>query len=104
MTTEAIESAAGVDVVFVPAERPSDGDSQVRLQLRSMEDGRMAVLAYTSLELLVAGCGPQQAWVAAPTEELENLKSLAGFDVIALNVDLPDDWRVSGEHSDVEGA
>nr|WP_297537470.1 SAV_915 family protein [Amycolatopsis sp.] len=46
-----------------------------------MEDGRMAALAYSTLELLVAGCGPDQAWIAAPVEELENLKPLAGFDV-----------------------
>jgi hypothetical protein len=59
-----------------------------------MEDGRRAVLAYTLLELLVAGCGPNQAWIAVPVEELEHLQLLVGFDVIALNVEPPEDWRV----------
>jgi hypothetical protein len=59
-----------------------------------MQDGRLAVLAYTSLDLLVAGCGQHQGWMSAPAEQLTALQPLAGFDVIALDVELPDDWRV----------
>lgn len=100
-TTEAIEASVGGGVVFVPADAARAGDTQVRLQLRRMEDGRMVALAYSTLELLVAGCGPDQAWIAAPVEELENLKPLAGFDVIALDVELPPDWRVE-THDDTD--
>jgi hypothetical protein len=85
-------SLAGM--VFVPTEPMSQGSTQARLQMRRMQDGRLAVLAYTSLDLLVAGCGPHQGWMAAPAEQLTVLQPLAGFDVIALNVELPDDSRV----------
>ena len=89
------------DMVFVPSEPIDARTGQARLQLRRIRDGRLAVLAYTSLDLLVAGCGESQGWVAAPVEQLEKLQSLAGFDVIALDVDLPDDWRVdSAGHAD----
>lgn len=100
MTTAALDSAAGTELVFVPADVPSGPDSGAQLQLRHMEDGRLAVLAYTSLELLVAGCGPRQSWIAAPVEELETLQSLAGFDVIAVNVELPQAWRVAAGPND----
>ncbi len=94
-------SLAGM--VFVPAEPIPVGTQQAKLQLRRMQDGRLAVLAFTSLDLLVAGCGPHQGWMAAPVEQLENLQPLVGFDVIALNVDLPDDWRVDlAGHTEVE--
>jgi hypothetical protein len=85
---------AGPDMVFVPSEPVNARTGQARLQLRRIRDGRLAVLAYTSLDLLVAGCGESQGWIAAPVEQLEKLQPLAGFDVIALDVDLPDDWRV----------
>ena len=103
MSTEAIESAVGTEVVFLPANEPSSGDSRAQLQLRRMEDGRLALLAYTSLELLVAGCGPRQAWIAAPVDDLETLMPLAGFEVIALDVDLPEDWRVAAGPRASEG-
>ncbi len=90
-------------MVFVPTEPMPVGAREAKLQLRRMEDGRLAVLAFTSLDLLVAGCGPQQGWMAAPAEQLLELQPLVGFDLIALNVDLPDDWRVDlAGHAEVE--
>lgn len=94
--TEPVEAVDQAELVFVPTEPVQPGAGQAQLQLRQMEDGRKALLAYTSLALLVAGCGSQQAWIAAPIDELENLQLLTGFDVVALNVDLPGDMRVTG--------
>jgi hypothetical protein len=87
----------GPELVFIPTQRVRGGDGQAQLQLREMVDGRKAVLIYTSLELLVTGCGRQQDWIAAPVEALERLQSIAGFDVIAVNVELPGDWCVPAE-------
>lgn len=93
------------DMVFVPSEPVDARTGQARLQLRRVRDGRLALLAYTSLDLLVAGCGESQGWIAAPVEQLEQLQPMAGFDVIALDVDLPDDWRLdSAGHADAENA
>jgi hypothetical protein len=81
--------------VFIPTEPVVEGQP-VTPQLRSMDDGGTALLAYTSLHLLVAGCGPQQAWISAPVEQLETLQSLVGFDVVAVDVELSEDMRVEG--------
>lgn len=54
-------------------------------------------MAYTSVELLVAGCGEQQPWIAAPVEKLESLRGIVEFDVIALDVQMPEDMRVGAD-------
>lgn len=96
-TIEVGYRSLGPELVFIPTQRVGGGDEQAQLQLREMVDGRKAVLIYTSLELLVTGCGRQQNWIAAPVEELERLQPIAGFDVIAVNVELPGDWCVLAE-------
>jgi hypothetical protein len=90
-------------MVFIPTEPMPAGARQAKVQLRRMQDGRLAALAYTSLDLLVAGCGPHQGWMAAPAKQLTALQPLAGFDVIALDIELPDDWRVDlAGHTEIE--
>lgn len=90
------------EMVFIPTNAVDSIKGRAELQLREMKDGRMAVLVYTSLDLLVAGCGAQQPWIASPVDELESLQPLAGFDVIAVNVGLPDGWRVAAGGSGIE--
>ncbi|MGH3513618.1 MAG: SAV_915 family protein [Pseudonocardiaceae bacterium] len=78
--------------VYIPSH--SVGDSgRAELELRRMQDGRMALLAYTCMELLVAGCGEQQPWVAIPVPELVQAQLSAKFDVIAIDVLLPPEMR-----------
>ncbi|MGB6163217.1 MAG: SAV_915 family protein [Pseudonocardiaceae bacterium] len=84
---------ADMEWVYLPS-RPVSGDSgRAELELRRRQDGQLALLAYTSLELLVAGCGAQQPWIAIPVVELEQAQRSAQFDLIALNVLLPPEMR-----------
>ncbi len=100
-TTGARAADAGVDPdrVFLPTQGLAE-DGQARLPLFPLGDGRLAALAYRSLELLLAGCGRGQAWLAVPVEDLEGMREQAGFDAIALDVELPDDWRPSSGHEE----
>lgn len=78
--------------VFVPSRRGSAGDAELRLELRTLADGRTAMLAYTSLASLVAGCGAAQPWVSIRAERLVELRE--HFDLVLVDVALPDDLRV----------
>lgn len=54
--------------------RPDGGGGDVRFEAREL-DGRPVVLAYTSLEHFLAGCGPDQPWILLPTPRLAELGS-----------------------------
>ncbi len=100
MTVESSGESTGAQElardVFVPTNPVTPGDVQAQVQLRHMQDGRTALLAYSSKDLLVAGCGPEQGWIAVPSEQLVGLQQLVGFDVVAVDVDVPEEWRVAG--------
>ncbi|HEU5026449.1 MAG TPA: SAV_915 family protein [Spirillospora sp.] len=83
-------TAAWTKVVYVPSRRFQQGDAMAEFALSRFEDGRRVLPMYSSLELLVAGCGEDQPWVAvqlrAP-EGVEELAELAGADVVLWDVD-----------------
>jgi hypothetical protein len=83
--------------VFVPARRLLGPSDQVRPELRRLADGRLALLAYTSLAELVAGCGRHQSWVLVPADWFEQIRVECPFDTILLNADVPGQWRVEPE-------
>jgi hypothetical protein len=64
-------------VVYLPAKRYRPGDTTAQFELRYLDDGRPALLAYSSLDLLVAGCGDAQPWVAVRLETADGLDQLA---------------------------
>lgn len=80
-------------VVYVPSQRLRRGDTEATLELRNTEDGRVAMLAFSSLERLVAGCGEAQPWVAVPADRVENLQELSGADVTLWDVAVPAEVR-----------
>lgn len=81
------------DAVFVPSRRVRRGDAEATLELRRTEDGQLAMLAYSSLELLVDGCGEGQPWVAVPRERVAGLLSLSEADVVLWDVALSPEQR-----------
>lgn len=80
-------NAADVALWDVPCSPVESGAEKVQLEMREREDGNTALLAYTSMERLVAGCGAQQPWVAVRPEEIEAIQQQAGFDLIAFDVE-----------------
>lgn len=81
------------DAAFVPSRRVRRGDAEATLELRRTEDGQLAMLAYSSLELLVDGCGEGQPWVAVPRERVAGLLSLSEADVVLWDVALSPELR-----------
>lgn len=63
------------------------------LELRRTPRGDLLVFAYTSLDLLVAACGPGQPWTRLTVAELERVADTAGVTLIALDALLPDGHR-----------
>lgn len=83
--------------VFVPCRRLLGPGDQVRPELRRLADGRLALLAYTSLADLVAGCGRHQSWVLVPADWFAGMRDECHFDTIVLNADVPEQWRQEAE-------
>ncbi|MGH3623216.1 MAG: SAV_915 family protein [Sciscionella sp.] len=80
--------------VYVPTGPSHDGDPQLQFELRRTEDGRFALLVYTTLDHLVECCGESQPWVQVPTQELDEVRAYAPFDVVLL--DVPPHGKISG--------
>lgn len=74
-------------VLYVPARHT--GTAQVHLELSALTDGRVAALAYTSLDRLVDACGDAQPWALLPVDLLSELQAAGAFAVIALDPEVP---------------
>ncbi|WP_240471043.1 SAV_915 family protein [Schaalia suimastitidis] len=71
---------------------PSTGASTkygAEVELRTTQDGRTALLAYTALDRLSRCCGPHQPWVLYPTDRLGELMEACPFDVIYFDMVIP---------------
>lgn len=95
--SEATQQAVFPPVVYVPCEKVSPGDEDVTVELRQMADGRMALLTYSALDRLVNCCGQYQPWVVMPTEKLEEIDKRTPFDVILLDIEIPEEHQRQAE-------
>lgn len=84
-------------VLYLPAE-PGASESGARVEMRQLQDGRTALLAYTALDRLARCCGPHQPWVLYRTEMLDTLRLMNPFDVVVFDQPLPEEaWHRAGE-------
>ncbi|TDD91992.1 hypothetical protein E1202_04485 [Saccharopolyspora karakumensis] len=81
------------DQVFLPAERITDPNQPVTLELRVLSGGTTAMLAYTSLEALVAGCGEGQPWIAVEGNAVEDLQQRSEADAVLWDAAVPLEQR-----------
>ena len=81
------------DQVFLPAQRINDPQQPVTLELRALSDGTTAMLAYTSLEALVTGCGQGQPWIAVEGHAVENLQQRSEADTVLWDAAVPLEQR-----------
>jgi hypothetical protein len=93
---ETIEEATFPPMVYVPLSGLPQGE-EVSVDLRPMPDGRLALLVYSALDRLVACCGDQQPWAVMPTASLEQIQAGTGFEVIFLDLKVPDELRRRSE-------
>lgn len=91
-TTQETPRTSLPPVVYVPSAGPSP-DGTLRLELRRVDDGRVALLAYTALDRLLTGCGAQQPWALVPVHALDEINTRQPYDLVLLDVPLPSELR-----------
>lgn len=82
-------------VVYLPTMTHVDRVEDARIMLRQMRDGRVACLAYSALDRLLTCCGDDQPWMWTPTVALDSVQQDQPFDVLLLDIHIPDEHRGS---------
>lgn len=96
MTDGALDGHGAADgrvLLFAPSVPGAAEDGGPALALKPLEDGRLAMPLYTSLESLVAGCGEVQPWVALEESTVEQVFLDSGADVAMVDAALGEDAR-----------
>lgn len=80
-------------VLYLPA-RPGADENGAEIEMRQLEDGRVALLAYTALDRMARCCGPHQPWVLYQTDQLDTLRVMNPFDIVVFDQPLPEElWH-----------
>lgn len=79
-------------ILYLPCKAGSTTDLAM-IEMRELEDGRVALMAYTALDRLARCCGTEQSWVLFKTASLGELRRESPFDVVLFDQPLPDDLR-----------
>lgn len=87
------ESEDAVQIAYVPCERVGPRDRQANIELRYDGDKRLVMLAYSSLEELVRGCGEAQPWVAVPVDRVSQVQQDTGAEIVLWDLELPNEAR-----------
>lgn len=83
-------------VLYLPI-RPGSTSEAPEVELRRLDDGRVALMVYTALDRLARCCGPHQAWVLYRTEDLSALRAASPFDVTLMDQSVPPElWHQGG--------
>jgi hypothetical protein len=88
-----VEGAYFPPMVYVPCSQADVSDDSLNVDLRPTRDGRLALLVYSALDRLVDCCGDEQPWVVMPTANLEKVRLETNFELILLDVVIPDEFR-----------
>jgi hypothetical protein len=75
----------------------------LEVEYRPTRDGRTALLVYSALDRLHRGMGPDQPWFVLPTAELQRLYDVEPFDLVLLDVLVPEAARTVAADSAVAG-
>ena len=88
-------------IVYVPCPPGQSKDEQsskeLAIELRQTRDGRLALLVYSAMDRLIAHCGPAQPWTILATQDLEQVRLATGFELVLLDLDIPEELRHAGE-------
>lgn len=81
-------------VIYLPVR--DDASLEKIAAMRKLNDGRMALLAFSALDRLVDACGPNQEWVVVNLGEVDEIKKQTPFDVMVLDPEVPASARQFG--------
>lgn len=74
-------------LVYLPSQPHRLGSRQAEIRLAELETGEVALLAYSSPQLLRACCGVRQPWVSIPPDALEETCYRLGAEVVVFDHD-----------------
>lgn len=80
-------------ILYIPCVRAVTDPADLEVQYRTTRDGRTAVLVYSALDRLLRCCGDDQPWFTLPLAELQRLYDAAPFDLVLLDLVVPEDQR-----------
>ncbi|SEB45678.1 hypothetical protein SAMN04489727_1902 [Amycolatopsis tolypomycina] len=86
--------------VYLPAQRVVRPDQQAPVETRALADGTRAVLAYSTLEQLIACCGEHQPWAQVRGRDMHDIQQQCEADVVLWDHALPDELRRTKEDLD----
>ncbi|WP_460957005.1 SAV_915 family protein [Parasphingorhabdus pacifica] len=87
------ESEDAAQTVYLLSQRVGLHDREARIELRQDSDGRLVMLAYSSLEELVRACGTAQPWIAVSLDRVSGVKQEAGAELVFWDAELPSELR-----------
>jgi hypothetical protein len=82
-------------VLYVPCHERVSDPSDARVLLNRTRDGRSTLLAYSALDRLHTCMGGNQPWIVIPTSFLSSLSDVAPFELVLLDVVVPERARAS---------
>lgn len=82
--------------LYVPCTATVARAEDAQLEYRRTKDGRTALLAYSALDRLQRGMGREQPWLGLPTTQLEKVWEADRFDVLLMDIEVPDVHRRGG--------
>ncbi|WP_222928306.1 SAV_915 family protein [Cellulomonas telluris] len=80
-------------ILYIPCVREVADPADLEVEYRTTRDGRTALLVYSALDRLHAGAGPDQPWFTLPTSELQKLYDVRPFDLVLLDMLVPEEHR-----------
>lgn len=83
-------------ILYVPCARHVSDPDDLEVDYRTTADGREALLVYSALDRLHRCAGPAQPWFLMPTVKLQELYAVRPFDLVLLDVVVPEEHRRSG--------
>ncbi|MQA10903.1 MAG: hypothetical protein GEU98_20575 [Pseudonocardiaceae bacterium] len=83
----------GTGMVCVPCRDHAHSPDRIEVELAEVDGGQHSLLVYTSKQLLVACCGPNQPWFEFPIARLPELRRECGVELMYTNVPVPEKHR-----------
>lgn len=84
-------------VLYVPCVRAVTDPADLEVVYRTTRDGRTALLVYSALDRLHRCAGADQPWFVLPTAELQKLYDVRPFDLVLLDLVVPEDQRIGAD-------
>lgn len=84
-------------VLYIPCVRAVTDPGDLEVVYRTTRDGRTALLVYSALDRLHRCAGAEQPWFVLPTVELQKLWDVRPFDLVLLDLVVPEDQRIGAD-------